>query len=118
MRQPRGRVLVVREHDGQVEAGELDGAEQALDRMRASLDRGAPSRLARATQALLRAKLLLARGDSGASGSEAKRALELLGDEGAPWWRAKAIRALERAGEAGVELVGEAQAIEAGLRSS
>jgi tetratricopeptide (TPR) repeat protein len=101
-----------------LEGGELDGTEQALDRMRASLERGAPSRLARATEALLRARLLLARGDAAASGTEARRALELLGDRGAPWWRAKAIRALERAGEASVELAGEAQAIEARLRSS
>jgi class 3 adenylate cyclase/tetratricopeptide (TPR) repeat protein len=101
-----------------LEAGELDGAEQALDRMRASLDKGAPSRLARATEALLRAKLFLARGDPAASGIEAKRSLELLGDKGAPWWRAKAIRALERAGEVSVELAGEGQATEARLRSS
>lgn len=95
-----------------IEAGKLDGAEQALDRMRASLDKGAPSRLARATEALLRAKLLLARGDSRASGSEAKRALELLGDGGAPWLRAKAIRVLEPAGAASPELSDEAVRIE------
>ena len=98
-----------------LEARELDGAEEALDRMRASLDRGAPSRLSRATEALLRAKLLLARGDPGASAIEAKRALDLLGEGGAPWWRAKTIRALELAGAASPELSDEASRIEQAL---
>ena len=95
-----------------LEAGELAGAEQALDRMRASLDSGVPSRLSRATEALLRAKLLLVRGEADGAGAEAKRALELLGEGGAPWWRAKAIRALALAGAASPALSDEAARIE------
>lgn len=73
-------------------AGDRDGARRALDRMQAALE----TQLASAVEALLRARL---------DGPEqARRALELLGDNG-PWWRAKAARLLED-----VALAGELEA--------
>src|SRR4051794_1294009 len=95
-----------------LEAGGLDGAGQALDRMRVSLDKGTPSRLARATEALLRARLSLAHADPDGATAQALRALDLLGEAGAPWWRAKAIRVLETAGAAEPALLDEAKVIE------
>ena len=86
-------------------AGDLDAARQALDRMRVSLETLPTSQLARAVEALLRARLESEPG-------EARRALALLGENG-PWWRVKAIRLLEAAGEADgghVALAGELEA--------
>jgi class 3 adenylate cyclase/tetratricopeptide (TPR) repeat protein len=99
--------------DAWLDAGELDGAEQALDRMRTRLARGDATHLALATEALLRARLLLARGGVGAA-AEAERALaETTGR--APWWRVKAIRVLEQAGGASTALVDEARSLESRL---
>ena len=97
-----------------LDAGELDGAEQALDRMRARLALPPTTRLAEATEALLRARLLLARGDHEASAETARRALSHTAASG-PWWRTKAIRVLEQAGAAPRALVEEAESIEARL---
>ena len=55
---------------------------RALDAMRGSLERGSPSRLARATEAILRSRLLAAE-DARAAAREAERALAEL-DGGAP----------------------------------
>jgi len=60
------------------------------------------------------ARLLLARGEVAAAASEAERALTLL-ESRAPWWRAKAIRALEQAGAATAPMLKEAATIENGL---
>ena len=87
-------------------AGMRDGAEEALDRMRARLGRGPATRLARATEAILRSRLLLARGEREAAATEAAAALGTT----SPWWRAKALRALEAA-----EAASAAQLAEAGL---
>jgi hypothetical protein len=87
-------------------AGDDEVATRALDRIRASLERRSTSRLAAAVEALLRARL--------AGAEEARRALVLLGDNG-PWWRAKAIRLLEAAGEADPELVALADELEGQL---
>jgi class 3 adenylate cyclase/tetratricopeptide (TPR) repeat protein len=95
-------------------AGEHEAATLALDRMRARLVSQRSSALARATEALLRARLLLARGDDLAAAGAADRALAELGDR-APWWRAKAIRVLEQAGAASPDQLEEARTIEASL---
>ena len=94
---------------------DYDAAERALDRMSARLDRGHPSSLARATEELLRARLLLARGELPEAAAQAERTLARLGD-GAPWWRAKAIRVLEQAGAGDASLAREARSIEEQLR--
>jgi class 3 adenylate cyclase/tetratricopeptide (TPR) repeat protein len=97
-----------------LDADELDAAQRALDRMRARLARGRTTHLAQATEALLRARLLLARSEEAGAVAEAKRVLAGT-TASAPWWRAKAIRVLEQAGTAGGLLVDEAKAIEARL---
>lgn len=68
-------------------------------------------RLALASQSLLRSELFLAEGDSAAAAAEAQRALETR----APWWRARALRALEAAGAATPEAVAEVAALERSL---
>ncbi|HET7129195.1 MAG TPA: adenylate/guanylate cyclase domain-containing protein [Gaiellaceae bacterium] len=75
-------------------AGELDGVDAALERMRASLARSRPTGLAVATEALLRARLLAHRG----SRAEAIAAAQAARDVRAPWWRAKASRLLGEVG--------------------
>jgi hypothetical protein len=82
-----------------LEAGELDGTEQALDRMRVRLDPSPSARLSRATEAILRGRLRLAQGKVEPALTAAEQALEYTSG-GAPWWRAKAIRVLEAAGSA------------------
>jgi hypothetical protein len=94
-----------------LEAGELDGVQQALDRMRTSLCRGRPTHLARATEALLRARLLLLRDEHAGVVTEANLSLEHTTGR-APWWRAKAIRVLEQVGAADKALLDEARSIE------
>jgi hypothetical protein len=85
------------------DADDLDGIEQALARMRASLERSTPTNLAVATEALLRARLLARRGAvaDAIAVAGSVRAIH------APWWRAKASR-----------LVGELAADEEALREA
>jgi hypothetical protein len=95
-------------------AGEHDGAEEALDRMRSRLELSPTTRLASAVEALLRARLRSAQRRPRDAAAEARRTLDLLG-EGAPWWRAKAIRVLEDAGAADDRLRALAASLESGL---
>jgi class 3 adenylate cyclase/tetratricopeptide (TPR) repeat protein len=91
-------------------AGELDGVDTALERMRASLARSPPTRLAVATEELLRARLLAQRG----AVAEAVAAAQAARDVRAPWWRAKAARlAGELAGDE--QALREAERLESGL---
>ena len=94
-----------------LEAGELDGAEQALSRMRTRLAAGPSTVLSRSTEAILRSRLALARADVETAMAAAEEALAETAGR-APWWRAKAIRVLERAGAANAHLVDEARSIE------
>src|SRR5205823_4979896 len=98
-----------------LDAGDYEGAGLALDRMRARLGVREATGLARGVEALLRARLLLAREDVGGATVEANRAVAALR---APWWRAKAIRLLEQAGAASPSVVEEAERIEARLAHS
>ncbi|MDQ2967314.1 MAG: AAA family ATPase [Actinomycetota bacterium] len=95
-------------------SGDDGAAALALDRMRARLDRDGATALARSTEALLRARLMLTRAEDVEATAAAERALAELGDR-APWWRAKAIRVLEQAGAAGADLLEDARKIEASL---
>jgi tetratricopeptide (TPR) repeat protein len=97
-----------------LDAGELRGVEQALDRMRMRLEAAPSTALARAAEAILRARLLLAQDRFEQAVTAAEHALAET-DGRAPWWRAKAIRILERAGMAGGPLVDEATSIETSL---
>ncbi len=83
-------------------AGDDESARRALDRIALHLE----TQLARAVEALLRARL------EGAD--HARCALALLGENG-PWWRVKAIRLLEKSGEADAEQVALADELEARL---
>jgi tetratricopeptide (TPR) repeat protein len=95
-------------------AGEHDGAEQALDQMRARLELSPTTRLAAAVEALLRARLRLAQRRVDDAAVDARRVLDLLGENG-PWWRVKAIRVLEDAGAADDWLPAVAASLESGL---
>jgi tetratricopeptide (TPR) repeat protein len=95
-------------------AGEIDGAETALDRMRTRLELSPTTRLASAVEALLRARLHRVQGRSGEAAAEARRTLDLLG-EGGPWWRAKAIRTLDDVGAADDRLLAVAASLESQL---
>jgi class 3 adenylate cyclase/tetratricopeptide (TPR) repeat protein len=93
-------------------AGEYDGTQQALDRMRARLEVGRPTGLSRGVEGLLRARLLLGRDEAENAAAQASNALGVIR---APWWRSKAIRVLEQAGGASADLLEEARTIEAHL---
>jgi class 3 adenylate cyclase/tetratricopeptide (TPR) repeat protein len=93
-------------------AGDEAAAERALGAMRERLRDGNPSRLALATEAVLRARLELDRGALADAAREAGRVLELTG---APWWRRGAIDVLERAGAASPALRDEGRRIDEAL---
>lgn len=93
-----------------LDAGELDGVDAALARMRASLDRSPPTALSVATEALLRARLLARRG----AVDDAVAAARSARDIHAPWWRSRAARLVgELTGDE--DAVREAERIEAAL---
>ncbi len=94
-----------------LDAGELDAVSEALDRIAASLARSRGSALARGVEPLLRARLSLRR-DAPADAERLARACLRDLPPHAAWWRAKAIRALERAGAADAALIAGAAAIE------
>jgi tetratricopeptide (TPR) repeat protein len=78
--------------DSWLEAGELDGARRALDRLEASATKPDRTTLGNSTYFLLRGKLLAACGEDGSG--EAQRALSGFRESGAPWWTAKSLRLL------------------------
>jgi class 3 adenylate cyclase len=94
-----------------LDTGALDSARTALDRFRAAAENRSLARLAFASEALLRSRLLLAEGDLAGAGAEAESALETR----APWWRVRALRALEAAGAASDEALEEAAELERSL---
>jgi hypothetical protein len=97
--------------DAWLDASLLDDVEAALDRMQARLGRGTPTGLARASEAILRSRLLHARGDGVGAAASASRAL----DVASPWWRLQALRALEAAGGATAAQLAEAASLEGAL---
>jgi hypothetical protein len=92
-------------------AGMLAEVRVALDRRRAAIAGKSPSSLVLASHGLLRSQLLLAEGDPAAAAAEAALALATR----APWWRARAVRALAAAGAATPEALAEALALERSL---
>jgi hypothetical protein len=80
--------------------------------MRARLEVGRATGLARGVEALLRARLLLGRDEAQGAAAKANSALAVIR---APWWRSKAIRVLEQAGGASADLVEEGRTIETRL---
>ena len=103
--------------DGWMQSGQLDAVRRALAEIAHWHDHGGTPELAKAAEALLRAKLLVA---EGAAADEVvpkgRRALEGFRRCRAPWWIAKSIRILERTGAVSSGLIEEAGAIERSLR--
>ena len=93
--------------DGWMQSGQLDAVRRALAEIAHWHDHGGTPELAKAAEALLRAKLLVAEGAA---------ADEVVPKGRAPWWIAKSIRILERIGAASSGLLEEAGAIERSLR--
>jgi class 3 adenylate cyclase len=94
-----------------LDTGALVEARTALDRFRAAAENRNMARLAFASEALLRAWLLLAEGDPARAAVEAESALE----SSSPWWRVRALRALEAAGAASDDALEEAAELERSL---
>jgi len=94
--------------DSWLEAGELDGARRALDRLEPSATRPDRTTLGNSTYFLLRGKLLAASGED-ASGA-AELALAGFRESAAPWWITKSLRLLGT-----TEALAEAAEIERGL---
>jgi tetratricopeptide (TPR) repeat protein len=76
-----------------IAAGQTEGALRALDVMRARLERGRPSALARAVESALRARVHVARGDRAAAVRDAEHALMLFPRRDG-WWAERARRVL------------------------
>ena len=100
-----------------VSQGELDGAERALDAMAAFLVAStSPTSLGSGTYELMRGRVALARGEREAAIQAGTKALAHFRLSNAPWWKAKAIRLLERAKAADIQLLAEVQEIERRLK--
>jgi class 3 adenylate cyclase/tetratricopeptide (TPR) repeat protein len=97
--------------DTWLDAGALAEARTALSQLQAATAGKRMSRLALSSRALMWSRLLLAEGDPVAAAAEAERAL----DTRAPWWRSRAVRALEAAGRTTPELLAEASELERSL---
>ncbi|MHB8512010.1 MAG: hypothetical protein ACYDCC_07480 [Actinomycetota bacterium] len=96
--------------------GDLGVAERALERLASSHRSGSASGLGACIEALLRARLLNAEGAlKRGVAAQAWTALEGFSRIGAPWWIAKSIRVIGRAGEATPALRSEALRIERAL---
>jgi hypothetical protein len=84
--------------DGWLATGDLDAVRSALDRIVAWRDHPTTEVLGRGVEDLLRARLLQAEGDTAGAVAAGRRAAGEFRTCHAPWWTAKAIRAVEAAG--------------------
>ena len=99
-----------------VDAGLLDDAATAVATMEAALPKfKSLSAHGRGTFELLRGRLASARGDSAEAARAGHAALSQYRISAAPWWMAKALRLIERAGAADQQMLDEVAAIERGL---
>ena len=102
-----------------IEAGDLDGADHALDATEAYIDgHSTVSNLGLGTYNLMRGRVALARGDHAAAVTAGSDALTHFRISNAPWWKAKAFRLIERAGAADPVMVAKAEQIEHSLGSN
>lgn len=95
-----------------LQAGDLEGAGKALAAMAKASEQMTFTHLGNGTFMLMHGRLSLARSDRDAAAAQAAAALEDYRQSSAPWWIAKAIRLLERAGAADRHLIFEVQDIE------
>jgi class 3 adenylate cyclase/tetratricopeptide (TPR) repeat protein len=99
-----------------MEAGEIAGAQRALAALEGALARmPGVTNLGHGTGELLRGRLALARGDMHAAATAGRAALERFRVSDAPWWKAKALRLIERARAADGQMLDEVAAIERAL---
>jgi hypothetical protein len=99
-----------------LEAGEVEGAGRALAGLTDAMPGHADvTSLGRGTYDLLRGRLFLARGENESAAQAANAALDAFRVSAAPWWMAKAMRLLERAGAADYGLLAEVVEIERAL---
>jgi len=101
-----------------LEAGELEGANQAVTRMAAQAFVLETTELGRGTIDLLAGRLALAQGSRDVAAEQARAAIARFRAVGARWWIAKALRDLERAGTSTEDERGELQRLERELRIS
>ena len=96
-----------------IEARDLDGAGRALSAMTAALPRyPTVTALGRGTYELMRGRLSSAHDERDEAVDAGRAALGMFRASNAPWWTAKALRLLERAGAASYDELGEAFEIE------
>lgn len=96
-----------------LEAGNLEGAARIVAAMSEALPRyPRASALGRGSYELLRGRLLLAQSDTAGATEAARAALELFRVSAAPWWIAKAVRLMLRAGAGDAALEREVVEIE------
>jgi hypothetical protein len=96
-----------------LEAGELEGAGRALARLSESLEEmGDESSLGLGTHMLMLGRLALAQKQARQASDHALAALDHFRTSSAPWWIAKAIRLIERAGAASGAMLLEVEQIE------
>jgi len=99
-----------------VDAGELDGAGRALEATADYIASGTRvTHLGRGTYEFMGARIAAARGEHAHAIAAVAEALSEFRLSDAPWWMAKAIRLMERAGAADPTLVAEVEDIERGL---
>jgi class 3 adenylate cyclase len=99
-----------------IEAGELDGAGRALAATAGVLARMPKvTHLGLGTYELMRGRLAAARVESDDAATAGRAALDHFRTSAAPWWMAKAIRLIERAGGADDGLLAEVSEIERAL---
>jgi class 3 adenylate cyclase len=99
-----------------IETGKLDAAARIIEVMSTAVsDATRTTLLGVGTSDLLRGRLELARGDHAAAADAASSALVAFRACRAPWWMAKAMRLLQRAGGADPELLAEVAQIERDL---
>jgi hypothetical protein len=98
-----------------IDSGEVEGAALAVDGMESAARSTRVSELGHGTYRLLRGRIALGNGHKSEAAKHAGAALDHFRLSDAPWWKAKAIRLLERAGAADHPLITEVEQIERAL---
>jgi class 3 adenylate cyclase len=99
-----------------VDAGELTAVDRALDTMAEALAGVAtPFHLSVGNLHLMRGRVAAARGDTSAAVTNATESLAHFRISDAPWWKAKALRLMQRVEAADSALVAEVEQIERAL---
>jgi hypothetical protein len=100
---------------GWLAAGREDAARRLLERIASWHDHPTTEALGRGSEAIMRARLLVAGGDRVAALAAARQALDEFRRCRAPWWVVRSLRMLDSLGEASREEIEEAVRIERAL---